>query len=171
MRAGISPVIATVIIVAVAIAIAIAVAFWMTGIVGLFTGFEQVKVISVYAEWDETNHQWTVTVTLRNTGTADATIDEIFLNGKPFAYWNNVNNATAVSIDVGNDGTADGDEDDLTSMGGTGVPLPAGSSATITLTLPGPGGGGTALFEHGQSLEIKIHTASGQEYPKLTTLP
>ena len=35
---GISPVIATVIIVAVAIAIAIAVAFWLTGIVGIFTG-------------------------------------------------------------------------------------------------------------------------------------
>ncbi|RLF08230.1 MAG: hypothetical protein DRJ64_01405, partial [Thermoprotei archaeon] len=43
---GISPVIATVIIVAVAIAISIAVAFWMTGIVGLFTGFEQVQITS-----------------------------------------------------------------------------------------------------------------------------
>ncbi len=167
-RRGISPVIATVIIVAVAIAIAIAVAFWMTGIVGLFTGFEQVKVINVYATWDSGTSTWTVTVTLRNTGTADATIDEIFLNGKPYNYWDGQNNALAVTISVG--GT-DYDETNLESMGGTGVPLPAGSSATITLTIPGPGHTGGALFEHGQSLEVKIHTASGQEYPKLTTLP
>ncbi len=172
MRAGISPVIATVIIVAVAIAIAIAVAFWMTGIVGLFTGFEQVKVVSVYAEWDRDNKQWNVTVTLRNTGTADATIDEIFLNGKPFSYWEHQNKAAAVSITVkrGNETVASGSENDLASLGGKGVPLPAGTSAAIEIVLPGPGAS-PALFEHGQSLEIKIHTASGQEYPKLTTLP
>ena len=46
-RKGISPVIATVIIVAVAIAIAIAVAFWMTGIVGIFTGqVEQLQIVA-----------------------------------------------------------------------------------------------------------------------------
>ncbi|MEM2495198.1 MAG: archaellin/type IV pilin N-terminal domain-containing protein, partial [Nitrososphaerota archaeon] len=47
---GISPVVATVIIVAIAIALAIAVALWASGLVGIFTRFEEVKVVSAYAE-------------------------------------------------------------------------------------------------------------------------
>jgi hypothetical protein len=44
-------VIATIIIVAVAIAVAIAVAFWMTGIIGLFTGaVEKIEFVSLYAQ-------------------------------------------------------------------------------------------------------------------------
>ena len=42
-RSGISPVVATVILVAIAIVIAIAVAFWATGLVGIFTRFENSK--------------------------------------------------------------------------------------------------------------------------------
>ncbi|MGC9096928.1 MAG: archaellin/type IV pilin N-terminal domain-containing protein, partial [Infirmifilum sp.] len=50
-RKGISPVIATVIIVAVTIAVAIAVAFWMTGIIGLFTGsVEKLEIVSLYVQ-------------------------------------------------------------------------------------------------------------------------
>ena len=45
-NSGISPVVATVILVAVAIVIAIAVAFWASGLVGVFTRFEKLEIVS-----------------------------------------------------------------------------------------------------------------------------
>jgi len=50
-NSGISPVVATVILVAVAIVIAIAVAFWASGLVGVFTRFEKIEIVSAY--WDQ----------------------------------------------------------------------------------------------------------------------
>ena len=141
-RRGISPVIATVILVAVAIAVAIAVAFWMTGIVGLFTGFEQLQIVSAYAEYDSDNNQWNVTIMVRNTGTASASIDEIFINGKPMGSYQGVDiNATLP------------------------IPVNPGQSVTLLISLP------TNSFSSGQSVEIKLHTAGGKEYPKLVVLP
>jgi len=74
---GISPVVATVILVAVAIVIAIAVAFWASGLVGVFTRFEKIEIVSAY--WDGTQ----VVVIARNTGSTDAVVDAIFVNGRP----------------------------------------------------------------------------------------
>ena len=139
---GISPVIATVILVAVAIAIAIAVAFWMTGIIGLFTRFEKIEITYIYAT--KTDSQWTINLKVKNTGTADATIDEIFINGKPSS-----SAGATVDPSVG---------------GGNTYTLSAGTEATFTITI------GTG-FTSGQSIEVKVHTASGQEYPKLVNLP
>ncbi|RLF00466.1 MAG: DUF4352 domain-containing protein [Thermoprotei archaeon] len=146
-RRGISPVIATVILVAVAIAVAIAVAFWMTGIVGLFTGFEQLQITSAYAEGDEANG-WTITVEVKNTGTAAASIDNIFINGKPISSY------TGVTVSP-----------DVTSAT---VSVNPGETKTFTITIQPKG---TSGFSSGQSVEIKIHTAGGKEYPKLVVLP
>ena len=74
---GISPVVATVILVAVAIVIAIAVAFWASGLVGIFTRFEKLEIVSAYADTDG------VHILAKNTGSSDAVIDMIFINGKP----------------------------------------------------------------------------------------
>jgi len=76
-KKGISPVIATVIIVAVAIAVAIAVAYWVTGIIPAFTRYEELKVSSAYI--DNSTH---AIILVKNTGSADATIDNIFVNGR-----------------------------------------------------------------------------------------
>ncbi|MCD6563556.1 MAG: hypothetical protein J7K23_06525 [Thermoproteales archaeon] len=146
-RRGISPVIATVIIVAVAIAISIAVAFWMTGIVGLFTGFEQVQVISAYATGDESSG-WTINVQVKNTGTSAASVDMIFINGKPLSAYSGV--------------TASPDPSSST------VSISPGSTTTFTITIADKT---TSNFSSGQSVEIKLHTASGKEYPKLIVLP
>ena len=139
---GISPVIATVILVAVAIAIAIAVAFWMTGIIGLFTRFEKIEITYIYA--DKKDSTWEINLKVKNTGTADATIDEIFINGKPAS-----SAGATVNPSVG---------------GGHTYTLSAGTEATFKITI------GTG-FTSGQSIEVKVHTASGQEYPKLVNLP
>ncbi len=154
-RRGISPVIATVIIVAVAIAIAIAVAFWMTGIVGLFTNFEQVQIQSAYAVTSGSNFQ--INMQVKNTGTAPAAIDNIFINNIPF-------DGSTITITI--NGT--------TFNPGDTFSLPPGTLAQIQITFPigaqWPAGSGTRL-NHGTSVEVKVHTASGKEYPKLIVLP
>ncbi|MEM2358408.1 MAG: archaellin/type IV pilin N-terminal domain-containing protein [Nitrososphaerota archaeon] len=75
-RAGISPVVATVILVAVAIVIAIAVAFWASGLVGIFTRFEKIEIQTAY--WDGTK----VIVIAKNTGSSPAVVDMIVVNGR-----------------------------------------------------------------------------------------
>jgi FlaG/FlaF family flagellin (archaellin) len=76
-KAGISPVVATVILVAVAIVIAIAVAFWASGLVGVFTRFEKIEIQSAYWNGDE------VVLIARNTGSSIAVVDMILVNGAP----------------------------------------------------------------------------------------
>lgn len=144
-RKGISPVIATVIIVAVTIAVAIAVAFWMTGIVGLFTAAEKLEIVSLNAQPAENG--WTVTIIVRNTGTTTTSIDEIFINGVPRAQ-------------------CAGAQFPLLP-----IPLNPGTQQTIQITLNNNGKCGTTTFASGGSIEVKLHTSGGKEYPKLTVLP
>ncbi|MEM2332039.1 MAG: archaellin/type IV pilin N-terminal domain-containing protein, partial [Nitrososphaerota archaeon] len=68
-KSGISPVVATVILVAVAIVIAIAVAFWASGLVGIFTRFEKLEIVSAIMTASDTFQ-----VIIRNTGSADTAI-------------------------------------------------------------------------------------------------
>ena len=76
---GISPVVATVILVAIAIVIAIAVAFWASGLVGVFTRFEKLEIQAAYFPAGGGNP----ILHVRNTGSADATIIMITVNGIP----------------------------------------------------------------------------------------
>ncbi|MEM4497754.1 MAG: archaellin/type IV pilin N-terminal domain-containing protein [Nitrososphaerota archaeon] len=80
-RSGISPVVATVILVAIAIVIAIAVAFWATGLVGIFTRYEKIEITAAY--YDPQANGGGVVLIVRNTGSADATIDDVYVNGRP----------------------------------------------------------------------------------------
>jgi len=76
-RLGISPVVATVILVAVAIVIAIAVAFWASGLVGVFTRFEKLEIVSAVMTDSDTFQ-----VVIRNTGSADTAIIQVVVQGK-----------------------------------------------------------------------------------------
>jgi FlaG/FlaF family flagellin (archaellin) len=76
-KAGISPVVATVILVAVAIVIAIAVAFWASGLVGVFTRFEKLEIVSAVMT-DENEF----TVRIRNTGSAPTRIIQVVVQGQ-----------------------------------------------------------------------------------------
>ncbi len=140
---AISPVIATVIIVAVAITIAIATALWMTGLTGTFTRYERLEITYAYADWDDVNEQWIITLKIKNTGPSDATVDEVFINGKPYTEY------TGVSLSENPSFT-----------------IPSGVDKEIEVTIPL-----TAGFSHGNTVEIKIHTSAGNEYPKQVTLP
>jgi len=76
-RSGISPVVATVILVAVAIVIAIAVAFWASGLVGIFTRFEKLEIVSAIMTASDTFQ-----VIIRNTGSADTAIIQVVVQGR-----------------------------------------------------------------------------------------
>jgi flagellin-like protein len=157
---AISPVIATVIIVAVTVAVAIAVALWMTGLVGGFTGTENLQIITAYANAVPGGTGWNVILQVKNAGTTTATIDQIFINDIPY---------TSVSV------SATTPQITITS-GASTIPSFAPTSLTpgtnITITIFIPKGTGTPLsFTSGQQVEIKLHSASGKTYPIQVVLP
>ncbi|MBS7633924.1 type IV pilin [Candidatus Bathyarchaeota archaeon] len=141
-KRGISPVVATVILVAVTIVVAVAVAYWMGGIAGLYTRYEKLEITSIYAEYNATVKNFTITVYVKNTGSADATIDNVLLNGKPYNTFNaTLTRSLPISLSVGN-------------------------STTIVINI-----GSGEPFVSGVSVEVRLHSAGGQEYPKTVTLP
>ncbi len=200
-KRGIEPLIAAVILVAVAIALAVAVAFWMSGIIGGYTKYEQLEVSAGYADWNEDSQTWIVVLQVKNTGSSDATIDEIYVNGRPHdAYLSIPNSAYGYSTQklaltardlalsttstepylqynsthyvVISYATAKGLKAfDFTN----GVPLKSGDQITIIILIEGPGhtwpnNGGTD-FKHGATVEFRIHTSAGRDYPKSISLP
>ena len=141
-RRGISPVVATVILVAVTIVVAVAVAYWMGGLTAIYTRFEKLEITSAYAE--QTTNGYNITLHLKNSGSADATIDNILINGKPYiTHGCDVNPPPPIPIKAGQ------------------------ADVTIVITA----NAGNEPFTPGTSIEVKIHTAAGQEYPKVITLP
>ncbi|MCL7395777.1 MAG: hypothetical protein LZ161_06145, partial [Thaumarchaeota archaeon] len=133
-KSGISPVMATVILVAIAIVIAIAVAFWASGLVGVFTRFEKLEITSAYYD----SGARLVVLIVKNTGSADASIDNIFVNGRPCGAGCGINPSLPISLSVG------------TSRG-------------ITVARP-PSGITGGQWQSGVTYEIAIHTASGKTY-------
>lgn len=103
---------------------------------------ELVQIISAYADGSPGN--WTITLQVKNVGTADAIIDNIFVNGKPYSQ--------IAGVTLGP---------------GTQLPiqLPSGEARTITIQISG------SSFSSGQMVEVRLHTVSGREYPKQVTLP
>ena len=137
---------ATVILVAIAIVIAIAVAFWATGLVGVFTRFEKLEVTSAYFSGDD------VILRVRNTGSADTSIDNIYVNGVPCDTHCGV---TADSTSISSD---------------TPYDMKVGAQATITIDNPPTDvTGGT--WQRGVTYEIMVHTSSGKSYPVSVLIP
>jgi len=157
-KRGISPVVATVILVAVTIVVAVAVAYWMGGIAGLYTRYEKLEITSIYAESTKIGdtEYWNITVSVKNTGSADTTIDNVLVNGRAFSQYN-----PAIQVN--------GSETTIN------CPLKVGQEEILVIgiekspsetTTPDPW-----PFKSGVSVEVRLHSAGGQEYPKTVTLP
>jgi flagellin-like protein len=167
---GISPVIATVIIVAVTITVAIAISFWMGGIAGLYTRFEKLEIVYSTVAWDDTGKYWTVTLKVKNTGSADTKIDDILLNGVTIK---DVYNTTKYYARLN---YSDGPPSPIAPTKDQGVssisiPLNSGNEIYIVVTIPEKAKMGSSTATSGLSLELKLHTSGGKEYPKILTLP
>ena len=136
---GISPVVATVILVAIAIVIAIAVAFWASGLVGVFTRFEKLEITSAYVA-----SSGNVVLEIKNTGSASATIDKIFINGQPSGAFGATVSCTGAPA-------------------GKNVTLTPGQTTTCTIS--------SSNFVSGVTYEVAVHTASGKTYPAAVLIP
>ena len=163
-RRAVSPVIATVILVAVAITVAVAVAYWMGGIAGQYTKFEKVEIQTGYSE-KVTGSGWEITLNLKNTGTADSTLNYVFLNNKPL-------NSTGTPVAYGasafpSDGTGNRI---LTSVAAAGTTLSSGEETTINIWIWNDGTAGYGHLSSGTTVNVKIHSSGGMDYIKLIEL-
>jgi FlaG/FlaF family flagellin (archaellin) len=152
-KKGISTIIATIIIVSVTIVMAIAVAYWAMGIGNSFTKFEKVEFTSVYADPPlSTPGNFTVNIVLKNTGTAAATIQNIFLNERPW--------------DKGYTGVTQNNLINQTLVVGAST-----TNAYILLPTDAIGVGGYQVWTSGSSVEVQIQTAAGRTYSNTVVLP
>ena len=148
-----SPVIATVILVAVAITVAVAVAYWMGGIAGQYTKFEKVEIQSgVCAKQGATGSEyWNVTLTMKNTGTATATLVSAFINN--------------IEVD-GYNATGATDGEAHTSMT-TSTTVASGATFYVNIYIDYDN---YLSLSSGTTVNIKIHSAGGMDYIKLIEL-
>ncbi|MCR6668957.1 MAG: DUF4352 domain-containing protein [archaeon YNP-WB-040] len=165
---GISPVIATVIIVAVTITVAIAISFWMGGIAGLYTRFEKLEIVYSTVAWDDTGKYWTVTLKVKNTGSADTKVDDILLNGVTIR---DVGNGTKYADWKYAADSAPTVTPGSSKCASVSIPLNSGSEVYIVVAIPDGAKMGSSTATSGLSLELKLHTSGGKEYPKILTLP
>ena len=153
-KKAVSPVIATVILVSVTIVVAVAVAYWMSGIAGIYTRFEKIEIVgcsTAKADLLEPINDppvpdsFKITIQLKNTGSADSTVTNVYVNGKVLT---------------------DYDPPITTNLGPDGITIPAGKTGeNLEIYIQ------FGVFTSGTTIELKLHTAAGMDYPKLETLP
>jgi len=148
-RKAVSPVIATVILVAVAITVAVGVSYWMGGISSQYTQFEKVEIQTGYAT--AVTGGWNITLTVKNSGSADATITHVFVNDVP------VTSLTATGVAANSTGA---------DIGATGLALTAGNSGTVMVYISSTYG----TLSAGTTVNVKLHSAGGMDYIKLIRL-
>ena len=159
-RKAISPVIATVILVAVAITVSVAVAYWMGGIAGQYTKFEKVEIQSgVCAKLGSPNYYWNITMKLKNSGTAPATLTSVFINDVEVSEYEvtTYDNTPTTGLQ---------DDEAVTDMT-EGVTLESGATGIVNVYIDCDQ---YLSLSSGTTVNIKIHSAGGMDYIKLVEL-
>ena len=157
-KRALSPVIATVILISVTIVVAVSVAYWMGAIAGGYTSFEQIELPSTYAQAVvDATYDWKITIDLRNTGSAAATLDSIFLNAVPLKDY-----SSGWALDYSTNTGAN-----VTTYSSLGISIPNGETVTLYLYISSTVEGCSA----GTNVDLKMHTAAGKDYPTRVKLP
>lgn len=151
-KRAISPVIATVILVAVAITISVAVAYWMGGIAGQYTKFEKVEIQTAICKMDSFGN-WNVTIRLKNTGTATATLTNVFINDAEVAPYGRTTAPITWETTISTNMTAS-------------CQILSGDTKDIIVWI----GRDYGTLSSGTTVNIKIHSAGGMDYIKLIEL-
>lgn len=163
-RKAVSPVIATVILIAVAVALGIAVAFWASGLTSSFSKYEKLGVSVQYSSLSTSvcssgvSQCWVVNLGGQNTGSSDASITQIQVNGIPIQ---------PSSTDLQGSGSSTTcTAPSLASGGPTAISLPlavrSGNSFCLAFVLEGSS---VQAFASGQTIQVTIITAAGNNYP------
>jgi flagellin-like protein len=162
-KRAVSPVIATVILIAVAVALGIAVAFWASGLTSSFSKYEKLGVNTQYATGSASSG-WSVELGGQNTGSSDASITQIQVNGIPIQPSNSNSNFEW------NTASSNGGCTPVSSNSKLPIPVPSGDSFCISFSLPASSGG-SQTFADGQTIQVTIITAAGNNYPASIVLP
>jgi flagellin-like protein len=155
-KKGISPIVATILMVAATVVSAVAIAYWMGGVAGLYTRYEKIEIVNAHAvsgALSAGGEGWTITISLKNVGSADTSIENILINGKPFSHYTHEGDS---SITV----KANGELFDTDK----GAPLKVGQIVEFIIEIPKCDGDPKWPFTPGVSLEVRLRSAAGQEY-------
>lgn len=162
-KKGLSPVIATVILISVTIVVAVSVAYWMGAITGGYTSFEQIELPTVYAKYDAnlfpslpSKGGWKVYIDLKNTGSAAATINNIFLNSQPLKDF-----TTGIRLFAPDEIT------EILDISKIDIKVPNGGSAKVVIYISETIQGCSS----GTRIDLKLHSAAGRDYPAQVKLP
>jgi hypothetical protein len=184
-KSGIRPldVVATVLLVAFLFVVVADVAYhvmWDMPQADLIPHWEHIQIWSAYASYDSamnTTGGWVVTINFQNTCCVDVTITNLLINGKPWndssysdatgRYVCNISPSTLTRIILYAFNTQLNISKDCQCPveHQQGLSLPPGTSATITFDIVKGLG-----FTSGVSVEIKLHSAIGYDYPTMITL-
>lgn len=133
---ALSPVVASIILIAVTVAVSVAVAAWMGGMtIGFMGSSEEVKISTIAFSATGTDND-NVTITVKNSGTAAVTIEEVWIN-----------NVEQTSIS-------------LNATSGTDLPvtIPANGQTTISVH--------PYSWTAGDNYQVKVVTAQGNSFMK-----
>ena len=146
---GISPVIATIILLAVAITVAVAASNWMGGISSQYTTYESVDIITGSCTMSGGN--WTLSFTLKNSGTHTASLLSVFIN--------------EVEVDAYNTSAVAGQwTTDMTSP----LSITSGMSVDVNIYVSSSKAGFT--LTSGTMVNVKFHSAAGMDYISMKEL-
>ena len=138
---ALSPVVASIILIAVTVAVSVVVAAWMGGMtIGLMGNAEQVSITNYSFDTAGT----TVTIDVRNTGTASVTLSSATIDGTAVTVITPVDPSTDTNIAKGTTGTY---------------------SLAMPVTVANPDG----VFSAGAQYSIKLVTAKGTTIPYTIT--
>jgi len=163
---AISPAIATIILVAVTLVVAVSSAFYYTSVVGAYSSFEEVEVRSVKVYLVDnlkrpTNNVlkgagWNVSITLKNTGTKQATMTSVLLNGRPLDAYERI----AVFDGTGYVKTSE-----------VSITISSGNSNQLFIAIKnGEDKSSGIVFSPGLNLEVTLQSTSGMTYMRLIRL-
>ncbi|MDO8055719.1 MAG: hypothetical protein Q6361_02555, partial [Candidatus Hermodarchaeota archaeon] len=114
----------------------------------------KIEILNSVATRDDANSRWLIDMTLKNSGSADATVQSVRINAK--------------SLGTGSDSYYNGTDGLPTG----GLTILAGQAKSFTITL--------SYYDatnapnnpvSGADIEVKLHTPAGMDYPDWVTLP
>lgn len=150
-RAGLSSLMATVIMAALTIAIVVAASFWSSGLIAVFTRYDNVEIKNTYVVSRDSKN--IVYIQYENVGSASTNVNSVLLNGEPYTSYTPV-----------------------PKLGGDLSPLPspceigASKSGTITFEESATDQSGNRLT-YGDTLLVTISTDSGKQFQAWTIIP
>jgi hypothetical protein len=106
--------------------------------------YEKLEMRTAYSSLN-TNSTWTVVLGATNTGSTDASIISIMINGRPYTTFTNVGVNSTLTMGIGSQP----------------VSITTGQSKTLYVNIPQSAG-----FMSGQTIELSLVAASGTNYPK-----